>query len=381
MDIKQKIVIATHELIYGVPQSLRDYLIKRKASHLLFIGLPFLDSRKASLVLYKEGQKIDEKISFRNRSLGVLDYFADFFQVILWVLTKSGTHDLFIGVDNLNCSAGLFLKKIGKVKKVVFYTMDFVPLRFENRLLNCIYHEIEAICVKKADEVWNVSPRMAKGREKYLGIPEKKYPQRFVPVGIWNDRIKKRPFEQIEKNQILFVGHLSTEKQGVQIVLEALTLVKQEIKEIKFLIVGGGLYGDFLKNRVKELDLDKNVVFTGWIKDREKLDQMISESAIAVATYKPEKKILRNFTYFADPYKLKDYLGAGLPVVLTDISYNAKEIAEKECGIIVKYEVNEIARAIIRLISNQETLKKYRLNALNYARKLDWMNVYDKVFK
>jgi len=97
MDIKQKIVIATHELIYGVPQSLRDYLIKRKASHLLFIGLPFLDSRKASLVLYKEGQKIDEKISFRNRSLGVLDYFADFFQVILWVLTKSGTHDLFIG--------------------------------------------------------------------------------------------------------------------------------------------------------------------------------------------------------------------------------------------------------------------------------------------
>lgn len=380
MDIKQKIIIVTHELIYGVPQALRDYLIKRKASNLTFIGLPFLDSRKASLVLYQKGQKIDEKIVFRNKSLGILDYLIDFFQVIWWTYSGKETYDLFIGVNNLNSLAGLFLKKIGKVKKVVFYTMDFVPIRFNNRMLNCIYHEIETICIKKCDEVWNVSPRMAKGREEYLGLSEKKYPQRFVPVGIWNDKIKKRPFEQIKNNQILFIGHL-LEKQGVQMVLEALTLVKKEIKEIRFLIVGGGPYENFLNDKVRELNLSRNVIFTGWIKDRDKLDQLISESAIAIATYKPEKKIQRNFTYFADPYKLKDYLGAGLPVVLTDISYNAKEIAKKECGIIVKYDKNEIAKAIIKLMINQEILKKYRQNALNYAKELDWMTVYNNVFK
>jgi len=380
MDINQKITIVTHELIYGVPQALRDYLIKRKARQLLFIGLPFLDSRKASFALYKNGHKIDKKITIRNKSLGILDYFIDFFQVIWRIYLSKETYDLFIGVNNLNSLAGLFLRKIGKVKKVVFYTMDFVPIRFNNKLLNYIYHQIEVICVRKCDETWNVSPRMAKGREKYLGLPEKKYPQKFVPVGIWNDKIKKTPFEQIKKNQLLFIGHL-LKKQGVQMVLEALTLVKKEIKEIQFLIVGGGPYEDFLKNRVKELNLSKNVIFTGWIKDRNKLDQMISESAVAMATYKPEKKILCNFTYFADPYKLKDYLGAGLPVVLTDISYNAKEIAEKGCGIIVKYERTEIAKAIIGLMKDQEKLKKYRLNALNYAKELDWMNVYDRIFK
>jgi glycosyltransferase involved in cell wall biosynthesis len=381
MDTKQKIAIVTHELIYGVPQALRDYLIKRKTSSLLFIGLPFIDSRKASVISYRKGTKTDEKVVFRHKSLGILDYFIDFFQVIWWIYSRKENYDLFIGVNNLNSLAGLFLKKMGKVKKVIFYTMDFVPLRFNNRILNYIYHQIEIVCVKKCDEVWNVSPRMAKGREDYLGLSEKKYFQRHVPVGIWNDKVKKRSFEQIKKNQILFIGHLSTEKQGVQMVLEALPAIIKEIKDIKFLVVGGGWHEEILRNKAKELKLGDHVSFTGWIKDRSKLDEMMSESAIAVATYKPEKKILRNFTYFADPYKLKDYLGAGLPVVLTDISYNAKELEKRECGIIVKYDSREIAQAIMKLLKDEVTLKQYRINALKYAKELDWTNIYDKIFK
>lgn len=379
MDTNQKIVIATHELVYGVPQALRDYLIKKKNKQLMFIGLPFWDSRKSFFVIYRKGKKINEKVSYRN-SFGILDYVLDFFQVFWWVYVSKGKHELFIGVDPLNCLAGLILKKLKKVNKVIFYTMDFVPIRFENKILNFIFHSVEKFCVKNCGEVWNVSPRMSEGREKYLGLSSRKYPQKFIPVGIWNEQIKKRSFDQVKKNQILFIGTI-LEKQGLQMVIDSLPEVIMKIKNAHLLIVGRGEYESFLIKKVSELNLKNNVTFFGWIKNRRKLDDMISESAIAVATYKPEKEILRNFTYFADPNKLKDYLGAGLPVIMTDISYNAREIARRNCGIIVKYEKKEITNAIIKLMSREDILRRYRMNALNYAKKLDWMSIYDNYFK
>jgi len=375
----EKIIIATHELVYGVPQALKDYLLKKKCKQLLFIVLPFIVTEKSSCTLYKEGLKVNEKTFRRKKRVGILDFFIDFFQIIWWVYKNGEKYDVFIGVNNLNSLAGLFLKKIGRVEKVVFYTMDFVPIRFENKILNYVYHKIEKICVKRCDETWNVSPRMAGGREEYLGLSKNKYPQRVVPVGTWNDNIKKRSFKEIKKNQILFIGHL-LEKQGIQIILESLPQVIKKIGDVRFLIVGGGDYENAIKKTVEKLKLEKNVIFTGWILDRKKIDEMLSENMIAVATYKPEKKPLHNFTYFADPYKIKDYLGAGLPIVMTDISYNVKEIADAGCGVIVKYDKDDIAKAIIKLLKDEERYKKYRQNALNFAKQYDWTAIYDKVF-
>lgn len=330
-------------------------------------------------MIYKKGLKTEEKKLNSIGFNGVISYVLDFFQVIWWIYSKKDVYDVFIGVNNLNAFAELFLKKIGKVKKVIFYTMDFVPIRFENRILNYIYHQIEIIAIKKSDETWNVSPRMSSGREKYLKLSVKKYPQRFIPVGIWNDTMKKRSFQGIKKHQLLFIGHL-LEKQGIQIVLDALPQIKKEIPDVSFLIIGGGEYEDELKSKVATLHLEKNVIFAGWNLDRDKLENILSESAIGVAVYKPEKEWLRNFTYYADPYKIKDYLGAGLAIILTDISYNVKDVERNKCGIIVEYNKDEVADAILRLMKDEKVLKYYRENSLRYAKKFDCMDIYDKIF-
>ncbi len=380
MNLDQKYIIVTHELVYGVPQALRDYLNQKKAKQLIYIGLPFHFSRKFSKVLFKRGIKTKEKKNLRKYNLGVVDYILDILQTIIWVFIEKEKYDVFIGVNNLNTLSGLVLKKMGKVNRVVFYTMDFSPIRFENKLLNFIYHQIEIISVKYSDEVWNVSPRMALGRQKFLKLSKNKYRQKFIPVGIWNSKIKKRPFSKIKQNQILFIGHL-IEKQGVQLVIESMVEVTKRFKDAKLLIIGGGEYEQVLKTLVRNLKLNKNVIFTGWIRDRNRLDRLIGESSLAVATYKPEKEVLRNFSYFADPNKLKDYLGAGLPIVLTNISYNAKDVVRRKCGILVKYDKEDVSKAILKLLSNKDYLLKFRKNALKLADELDWNNVYGKVFK
>jgi len=378
----KRIIIVAHYLLYGAAHALRDYLKTKNIDKLLCIFLPLISQRNTHIYEYKatkQGRikKIRQQTVTRDINLGTIDYLIDILQTVLIILFK-GKYDVYFGFDPLNCLSGIFLKKIGRVKKVVFYSIDFVPIRFKNNLLNNFYHKIEIFCIKHADETWNVSPRIAEGRKRFLNISQRKYPQSVVPIGVWNDEVKKYPFSKIKKHQILFLGHL-LEKQGVQVVIDALQMTIKKISDVHFVIVGGGEYLVELQKKVKNLSLDKYITFTGWIKDRKKIDEMMNESAIAVATYKPEKQKMYNFTYYADPTKIKDYLSAGLPVIITDVSYNAYEIVEKKCGVLVQYDKKDIAKAIISLLSDKKKLILYRRNALLYSKQFDWSNIFKRV--
>lgn len=363
-------------MLYGAAHALRDYLLKKNVDRLLFISLPFHEQRIASAARYKKGI-IDEEVSVRRVSFGVIDYLIDGLQVAWWVHKQKDKPSLFIGINPISCIIGLFFRKIGKTKKVIFYAIDFTPKRFENSLLNYLYHKLEIYCTVHSDETWNVSPRIAQGREKFLNLSGKKYPQKVVPIGVWNETIKKTPFNKIKRHQLIFLGHL-LKKQGVQVVLEAIPFIVQQIPDFKFIILGGGEYQKDLQELSNKLQIEKYVEFKGWIKDRKKIDEILGVSALAVAVYKPEEDNLSNFTYYADPTKIKDYLANGLPVILTDVPYNAYELEKRKCGIVVEYKKEKISQAIFNLLKNQERLRIYRQNARLYAREFDWGNIFDR---
>lgn len=377
MNKDQKIVIVTHEMFYGVPHALRDYLLNNKLSQVIFIGLPFIEQRNSTITRYNEGKKTFEK-KIHQRFSGIAGYISDIFLTIFWVNSQKGKYNVYVGVDVLNSLSGIILKKMGKVEKVIFYAMDFVPGHFYNYFLNTFYHKVEEFCVKNVDEVWNVSPKIAEGREKFLHIESKKYPQRVVNSGIWTDKVKKFPFSKVRKHQLLFLGHL-LEKQGLQMVLEATPEIIKKIPDFKFVILGGGEYEDALKLLSKQLGIQQFIEFKGWIKDREVIDTTLGESAAAVVLYIPEKEKIYNFSYYGDPIKLKEYLASGLPVILTDVPHNAREIEKNKCGFVVKYDKKEITNAIISLLGDEKKLKTYRENALKYAKNYDWNVIFSKV--
>lgn len=381
MDIGQKIVISTHEMFYGVPHALRDYLLNKKIKRLTFIGHSLIDQivdqKKSSIVVYEKGKQVFKKHVARS-AYGILSYIFDFFLTTYWIIKQREKYDMFIGVDALNSFSGLTLKKIGKVEKVIFYAMDFHPIRFNNKLLNFIYHKIEKFCVKNVDEIWNVSPKIAEGRERFLHISEIDYPQKVVSSGIWSKKVKKFPSDKVKKHQLLFLGHL-LEKQGLQMVLEATPLIVKRIPDFKFIILGGGEYEDNLKKLTRELKIRKYIEFKGWIKDRRIIDTTLGESAAAIVVYVPEKEKIHNFSYYGDPIKIKEYLASGLPVILTDVPHNAREIERRKCGIVVEYKKEDIANAVIKILSNEKELKTYRSNALAYAKEFDWNVIFSKV--
>jgi glycosyltransferase involved in cell wall biosynthesis len=372
MSVQQKIIISTHFLNYGASHALRDYLLSKKISQLLCIDLPFYSQKNTIITRYANGKQQNKSVKQRRYSGSVVSYLLDPLEICLLIFRQNQSYDVFFGVDNLNCLTGIILKTFGKVKKVIYYSIDFTPIRFHNKLLNFIYHEIEKFCVKHADETWNVSPRIAEGREKFLQISQKNYVQKVVPIGVWDNVLKKNTLKQ--KNQMVFIGHI-LEKQGIQEVLRALPIIKKRISDIELVVVGGGEYLDQLQNLTRKLRLTESVRFLGWINDERKKAEIFQQSKIALAPYKPEKKQLYNFTYYADPTKLKEYLANGLPVILTDVSYNAKEIHARKCGIIVEYSSSSIAKAVISLLTDNN-LTLFADNARKYARTFTWEKIF-----
>jgi len=380
MDISRtKVVIATHSLVYGAPQALREYLMLENVKELLFISHPLqIDGSRSTSETIIKGKSSKTQTSRLRTKTPILNYIIESVLTFRWVFNKKTTYDLYVGVDPLNCGIGVILKKRGKVKKLVYYTIDYVPKRFLNRVLNNIYHHIDKLCVSNADETWNVSNRIAEGREKIRGLSRKTYnKQKVVPIGVWIDRVKRLPFGKIKKNQLLFVGNL-LEKQGVQIVLDSIPDIVKKLPDFHFLVVGGGEYESTLKQKVKMLKLEKHVTFTGWIKEREKLDTIMADSAVAIAMYDKKKD---TFTYYADPTKLKDYLSAGLPVLLTEVPFNAHDLEKNNCGIIIRYDKQDISKAVITILKDQETLKIYRQNSVSYVSQFGWSKIFAEALK
>ncbi len=340
MKQNKRVVIATHVFTYGKSQALNEYL--QGKAEVLFIGKPLFGN-------------------VFTWAFGALDTF--------WQVFKTGKkYDLYVGSNNLNSFVGILLRKIGRVKKVIFYTPDAPPYRFKNPLLNRFYWWVDLFCVRQADLVWNNSNRMISQREK-IGLPVKySYKQIEVPMG--SHIIEQRPFSKIDRYSVGFVGHLTWDK-GLDLLVGAFPLVLEQVPETKLLIIGGGPIEEEIKSKFEKLGLNKRVTFTGYMKDIRDVYRSLANCAVAVAPY-PR----RAHVQWTDPGKVKVYFSAGLPVVITDVPAIAEEIQEKNCGIMIGYDKNQLASALIKLLKSDETLKSYRENVPELARKYS----YDRIF-
>ncbi|MCX6810131.1 MAG: glycosyltransferase [Candidatus Berkelbacteria bacterium] len=376
----KKIIISTHVYTTGPAQDLRDYLISQKALKLLYVGHPLFyksELKGSGYELYygNTGEKKENYTKIKD-NFGMCSYFRDFFGNIRHVMKNGNGWDLYVGSDNLNALSGIVLRRLGYVKKCVYYVIDYNPHRFQNRLVNKIYHKIDQYCVKHCDETWNLSVRMEEGRKKYFNFSGGN--QITFPIGIWFDKFNRVPFAKVEKQTLVYMGHV-LKKQGIQYVIEATPAIIKKIPSFNFLIIGGGEYLTDLKNLADKLGVYKNLEFTGFVEDHRDVERMLSVGAAAVAMYeKYDDAGNLSFTYFADPGKLKSYLAGALPIILTDVSHNAKEIERLGCGKIITSDKESIAKAVIAILKNEKQLEKMHKNAEEYAKKYDWNLTFPK---
>jgi glycosyltransferase involved in cell wall biosynthesis len=296
----------------------------------------------------------------------------------VWVLGSGHSWDLYVGSNNVNAFVGILLKRVGIVKKVVYYVIDFNPNRFDQPLINFLYQKLDQYCVRESDETWNMSPRMEEGRKDYFGFIGGN--QKVVPVGLWLSESVSLPLDKISRHTLAFVGHVQ-EKQGAQYIIRAIPAIVKKIPDFTFLVIGGGDYVPALEALARRLQVASHVRFTGYLNNHTEIDALLSKSALGVALYDSYDGKNVSFSYFGNPTKVKTYFSAGLPVLISDVPYNAREIEKAGCGKIISYDANDISHAVITILSSAKTLAGYRDHVRVYRKKFDWNSIFSDALK
>lgn len=376
-----KIAVVTHRSIMPcIPgDDLKKFLLSSDCSNLLYIRHPLL-LLEESYELTSDGEHFKSgtsKIfdSFHWKLPEPLHYIKDFIYTLAWTLSTKEKYDIYFGINNLNALCGLVLKKLGRVNKVIYYTIDLYPERFPNKFINYIYHLLDKICVQYSDETWNVSPYLAKYREKKGMQGDAFSHQVTVPIGIWYDEVKRVPNSKVKPTKIAYVGHLKA-FYGVDLAIRALPQVKKKVLGAYLDIIGGGEQQEELEALAMQLGVEKSVNFFGW-KEKKEAEGLIADAAVGLAPF--NTLIIDEKVKNGDPAKIKDYLALGLPIVMTDASLNSGSIEKLRCGLVIKdYDAKLYAEAIIKLLESKKLREEYRTNALAFGRQFDWNALFSK---
>ena len=159
--------------------------------------------------------------------------------------------------------------------------------------------------------------------------------------------------------------------------LEALALLRSRGATLTLDVIGDGDQLPALRQQAGRLELTDAVRFHGYLEDHREVERLLAEGSVAAAPYVPGES---TFTRWADPGKLKAYLAAGLPIVLTDVPPNAGELAAEAGAEIVEPTPDALAIGIERVLASPEAWSERRERALAYVRRFDWPCLFGDLF-
>jgi len=369
------VLISTHAVFdeageprHGTGSELATYLQRKKQPY-YYIKHALYGEDKTEVEVFKNNRVKKYKIGIKKLPLPlrmVQDQLINFYYLV--VTSNIG---VYIGVDPLNAFTGILGKKIKRTEKVIFYTADYAHNRFDSLFLNRIYHFLDRISVRYANQVWNVSSRIVDIRKKQ-GLDQKK--NFLVPNTPEFAKTKRLPLSKIHKHDLVIVSNL-TKAIDYPLMFRAVSRLKSKYKDIRLKIIGSGEHQKYLEKFVEDLKLDDHVIFMGR-KPHEQVLEILSQSAVGVAIYTRDHP----WTEFGDSMKVREYLACGLPIIMNDVAATAEDISRYDAGVVLKGKAYGFEKAVDELFSDKEKYAAYRKNAIRLAKKYDFTKVVDQAF-
>lgn len=193
--------------------------------------------------------------------------------------------------------------------------------------------------------------------ENYLGIRD------CVVIGNGLDTEKFRPLDLPKKYDAAFLGRLAPQK-GIDVLLEAWSEVIRGDPTRRLILIGGGEPEDVSQYRkmVKELSLEKNVVFAGFAEDPEVV-RILNSSRLFVFPSRKEG--------FAQA--VSQAMGCGLCCVLSDIP-PLKEVYGDAAVFFPVDQPKLLAQTINHLLEADEERWTHSQKARRLAETFSWEN-------
>ena len=227
------------------------------------------------------------------------------------------------------------------------------------------------IILPKADHIFVQSAQMKKD------LASKRVPinkMTVVPMGISPDYIVCRSREidlpvhlpiRAGEKMILYIGSL-TKVRKLDFLIRVLAKVIPEFSCVKLCFAGRGedpSDEQMLKNEALRIDMDRHVVFTGFLSGME-VRRHILNADICVSPFYPT--FVLNST---SPTKIIEYMAMGKAVVANDHPEQRRILSESGGGICVPYDEETFALAILDLLNNPEKAERMGANGRDYVLK------------
>ena len=392
MNLKKKtnILIVSHFAFKGsekgvfFPLNIRNFLLD-KIGILIYIDHPFPQSNfpASQITIYKQGVKTYQLTSPKVDFPILFLFIYQFFLTIFFILRMPLRYDLAIACDNLSFISLYVLRRVRLIHKLIYYTVDYSPKRYTNPYLNSIYQHMDRLACRLSDTNWVTVKEMITAKARNGLDIEKSAPFQIVPIGFNKEETRntqKHSSSQNKKSRfnLFFVGVLY-EKQGLQLVIEILPKIIKKFPHVKLTIIGSGPFERQIKKLVTYLKLTKCVTYTGYITDHKKIVSVLTKnSGIGLAPYDPS---IGDFTYYADPSKIKLYLLCGLPVITTHVPPIAKIIKGKKAGFVINYSKEDLMNSLEELMKNEKIFSLFRTNAIKLSHEYDDNRILERAFK
>jgi len=198
-------------------------------------------------------------------------------------------------------------------------------------------------------------------------------PQTFKPMAKDQHLAHKLGISDNDK-VILFVGTIY-EFSGLENIIQNFETIKSKVKEIKFLIVGGGPNFEKIKSLVNKKKLKSDVILTNF-KPQHEIPKFISLADVCINSFEINK-----ITDRIIPIKILEYLACGKPVLSTPLKGTIDLLPKEDFGIIYS-PYDSFVENLSELLTNTEKLEELGNKGLDYVIKNhDWNILAESLLK
>ena len=355
--------------IYGPPDNVRDYLRNYYKGDVLYLQHSLYKGDGSIFNLYKNGTtKIICRYDFHKNSPNVLRYVIDlFFSIKLFL--KSGKIPVIIAVDPLNFLYAFFLKKIGRVKKIVFYTLDYGYKRFDNSVLNRVYHSLDRFAARRSDESWSSCKGIVDVRRKQ-GVEESR--NIYIPNSPIFHGVTVKSMDEINRFSLVcvFSNYLQVD---FKIIFDAMDVLLREFPDVRLKLIGRG---DF-RNKIEGLAGNKNILNNIEFLDVHSHTEALNEVSRCAIGLECNTQTLA-WNEFREPIKIREYIAFGLPIISKPGHGLVDEIANEGIGFII-HNKDEFVQAARTFFSDADYYSRTREKVLELGKGYDKKRILDEV--
>ena len=266
------------------------------------------------------------------------------------------------------------ISRIFYKNKVFLWVLDLWPESVDvtGKMKNSFLRKLLILLVKfiyrNSDKIFISSKFMKKSIIDKLGP---KYPKEILHLPNWaensflDDNINSNKFKHLMPDgfRVMIAGNIGYGQDFPSIIKAALILKKTS--NVKFIVLGDGSEKKYLKNKIKELNLEDTVFYLGSFPMKEMIN-FYCHADMMLLTLRDE--IIYSYTV---PGKLQGYL-ASKKAIVGMINGEAAEIINKsECGFAVKAGDHNALAAELLSVSNKPMsfLDKASIKGFNYYQK------------